>query len=196
MELVPRSGSSFIVWKYFGCRASNVSQVILCLCRKAAQVPYWKHITNCRIINAWRLRKNNAMAASKNFPTSTQTFVKISQCNAFVCVSVCLTKTRWNQKSSHINLTKDMRVKTKQNRVSNVGFWKMINIWGQKSRYPQRNYFSKVVIPALYAKRCRGNGKWSHSCRALGTPSFIHIHDTGVKNFTFCWNICLQRCFN
>ena len=124
-ELVPRCGSSSVIWKYFGFRASDLNQhqTIFKVCCRAVSAPQGNTTNSFGHLNThhkidWRMHECYESVASANAIT--------------------------------FHLAKDM---CPINTVSNEVFKKMVNILDNRYVIPSRNYFSKVASPALYSKR-------------------------------------------
>lgn len=48
--------------------------------------------------------------------------------------------------------------------------------------FPPSNYFSKVVIPVLFGKCCRGKIERDHTATKFFAMNFIHIHRADIVN--------------
>lgn len=51
-----------------------------------------------------------------------------------------------------------------------------------KGQHTPSNYFSKVVIPVLFGKCCRGKIEWDHTATKFFAMNFIPIHRADIVN--------------
>ena len=147
-ELVPRRGSSSVIWKYFGFRASDTNQQkTMCkVCRRvvaasqANTTHFFSHLKGHHRIEYEDCMKARSVASAANVncpgPSSAvaQTSIKASMYSATPYAS----KSRHTEITDAItfHLAKDM---CPINTVSNEGFEKMINILDKKDVIPSRN---------------------------------------------------------
>lgn len=156
--LVPRIGSSSIVWKHFGFQASDTKQeqVICKECHKVVLAPQsnttnlFNHLKKHHKVQYDECMRAKKCVAKTNHPTtSTQTSIEASLFSASPYPS---TSQRHSEITNAVafHLAKDM---CSINTVTNEGFKFLVNTLDKRYVIPSRNYFSKVALPAMYRKR-------------------------------------------
>lgn len=158
-ELVPRKGSSSVVWKFFGFRASDVNQeqIICKQCVRVVSAPQsnttnlFNHLKNHHKPQYDECIKAKANVTSLNprpCPTSTQTTITATLHSATAYPSTSQRHTEITDAIA-FRLAKDV---CPINTVSNEDFRKMVKTLDKRYVIPSRNYFSKQALPALYEK--------------------------------------------
>ncbi|KAK0140110.1 Zinc finger BED domain-containing protein 1 [Merluccius polli] len=159
-QLVPRKGSTSIVWGFFGFAESDADQkAVLCKeCRRVVSAPQG-NTTNLfnHLKKHHKPKYDECMKAKANAGPQNP-----RQCSAPAQATITATLHRatpypsTSQRHAEITdaitfyLAKDM---CPINTVNNEGFKSMVKTLDKKYVIPSRNYFSKVALPALYEKR-------------------------------------------
>ena len=149
-ELVPRIGSSSVVWKFWGFRTSDVNreQIICTECVRVVSAP---HSNTTNLFNHLKshhrpqydecMKAKSKITTLNHLPFPTQKTITATLHGATVYPS---TSQRHTEVTDAIafHLAKDM---CPINTVSNEGFRKMVNTLDKRYVIPSRNYFSKQV---------------------------------------------------
>ncbi|XP_038155642.1 E3 SUMO-protein ligase ZBED1-like [Cyprinodon tularosa] len=163
-DLVPKRGSSSVIWNWFGFKKSDTEQkVVLCkVCRQPVTTKdsnttnlfhHLKHKHKPEYEASQKMRCDAAEASTKTSfkkPTSTQT--KLADAFSHSTPYDSQSK-RWKELTEAVAfcLAKDM---LPLQSVEKEGFRRMVHKMDTRYKMPSRKYFSKTALPKMYDE-CR-----------------------------------------
>lgn len=159
--LVPKKGSTSVVWSHFGYKATDTEQkqgVFCKYCNKAIltvqgntsnlfqhlRCNHAKEYEECMV----KKRQTEATKQSKSTDAKRQPSIA----DAFINSNPYPTNsTRWNEITDSItfHIAKDM---TPISTVEQCGFKKMVRTLDKRYNVPSRKYFSQTALPKLYSQ--------------------------------------------